>query len=72
MQENTGCSLQFESLVCSDNLTAIEETVKPEDFTYLKVLGKGSFGKVMMAEHNKSKKVYAIKVRHNVLSNHVS
>eukprot|EP00039_Didymoeca_costata_P019199 m.336602 g.336602 ORF g.336602 m.336602 type:complete len:580 (+) comp17906_c0_seq1:216-1955(+) len=39
-----------------------EETVKPEDFTYLKVLGKGSFGKVMMAEHNKSKKVYAIKV----------
>lgn len=39
-----------------------DEKVSPDDFTYLKVLGKGSFGKVMMAEHKKTKEVYAIKV----------
>lgn len=31
-------------------------------FKYLKVLGKGSFGKVLLAEHNKSKQIFAIKV----------
>jgi len=37
-------------------------TVKPEDFNYIKVLGKGSFGKVMLAEHKVSKEIFAIKV----------
>ena len=32
------------------------------DFKMLVVLGKGTFGKVFLAEFNKNKKLYAIKV----------
>jgi len=46
---------QFEPVESSDKVSAA-------DFSYLKVLGKGSFGKVMMAEHKKSKEIFAIKV----------
>lgn len=35
---------------------------KPNDFDYLKVIGKGSFGKVLLAKHKREGKVYAIKV----------
>eukprot|EP00041_Stephanoeca_diplocostata_P015636 m.299192 g.299192 ORF g.299192 m.299192 type:complete len:560 (+) comp20105_c0_seq1:186-1865(+) len=34
----------------------------PDSFKYLKVLGKGSFGKVMLSEHKTSKEIFAIKV----------
>ena len=34
-----------------------------EEFRFLKVLGKGSFGKVMLAEKVDSDEVFAIKVR---------
>ncbi|RWS25002.1 Serine/threonine-protein kinase Sgk3-like protein, partial [Leptotrombidium deliense] len=36
--------------------------MKPSDFEFLKVIGKGSFGKVMLARHRTENKTYAVKV----------
>ncbi len=36
--------------------------MKPSDFDYLKVIGKGSFGKVLLARHRKHGGYYAVKV----------
>ncbi|KAM3613561.1 uncharacterized protein V6R79_001406 [Siganus canaliculatus] len=36
--------------------------MKPSDFDYLKVIGKGSFGKVLLARHRKQGGYYAVKV----------
>ncbi|XP_046906079.1 serine/threonine-protein kinase Sgk2b isoform X1 [Hypomesus transpacificus] len=52
-----GAALHLQgSLDCDD------AQVKPSDFDYLKVIGKGSFGKVLLARHRNSKDYYAVKV----------
>ncbi|XP_051515334.1 serine/threonine-protein kinase Sgk1-like isoform X2 [Myxocyprinus asiaticus] len=37
-------------------------TAKPSDFDFLKVIGKGSFGKVLLARHRNDEQSYAVKV----------
>uniref|UniRef100_A0A3P8P3U9 Serine/threonine-protein kinase sgk-1 n=1 Tax=Astatotilapia calliptera TaxID=8154 RepID=A0A3P8P3U9_ASTCA len=38
------------------------DVMKPSDFDYLKVIGRGSFGKVLLARHRKQGGYYAVKV----------
>lgn len=42
--------------------TFISCSVKPSDFEFLKVIGKGSFGKVLLARNRNEGNIYAIKV----------
>ena len=42
-------------------LKGLEPEPKIEDFTLLKELGSGSFGRVLLAEHNRTKARYALK-----------
>lgn len=42
--------------------TCVSCSAKPNDFDYLKVIGKGSFGKVLLAKHKKEGTFYAVKV----------
>uniref|UniRef100_G3NCN3 Serine/threonine-protein kinase Sgk1 n=1 Tax=Gasterosteus aculeatus aculeatus TaxID=481459 RepID=G3NCN3_GASAC len=44
------------------NLGPRSQVIKPCDFDYLKIIGKGSFGKVLLARHKESTKYYAVKV----------
>uniref|UniRef100_A0A673AT09 Serine/threonine-protein kinase sgk-1 n=1 Tax=Sphaeramia orbicularis TaxID=375764 RepID=A0A673AT09_9TELE len=54
-----GFSDFIHKLVSSQQLC---QQMKPSDFDYLKVIGKGSFGKVLLARHRKHGGYYAVKV----------
>lgn len=41
-------------------------SVRPSDFEFLKVIGKGSFGKVLLARHRTEQQVFAVKVLQKV------
>nr|CAD7446641.1 unnamed protein product [Timema bartmani] len=43
------------------NLGPSERIAKPSDFEFLRVIGKGSFGKVLLARHKVEKLHYAVK-----------
>ncbi|KAG9412769.1 hypothetical protein AC1031_015668 [Aphanomyces cochlioides] len=45
----------------ADGSTVVQAKVSIEDFDLLKVLGKGSFGKVMMVRKKDNQKIYAMK-----------
>ena len=48
--------------IWSETKKSVEE-VTLEDFTIQKLLGKGNFGKVMLAMRNKTEKMYAMKIQ---------
>ena len=61
----------FTGIPKSRRTSKLDELIKPqsgkatysmEDFKFIRVLGRGAFGKVMLAEHCDTKDVFAIKV----------
>ncbi|CXJ28669.1 rac-beta serine/threonine protein kinase, putative [Plasmodium berghei] len=44
--------------------------IKPDNFNFLKVIGKGSYGKVLLVKHTQSNKLYAMKIlkKDNIIS----
>ena len=46
----------------TENLLNPNEKIGVEDFSYIKVIGRGSFGKVYLVRHNHSQTPYAMKI----------
>ena len=62
-----GNRLEIRAGSLASNAVVTEEVPQPlsmgiNDFDYIQVLGQGSFGKVMLAEHKSTSEVYAIKI----------
>uniref|UniRef100_A0AAY4E6H2 Serine/threonine-protein kinase Sgk1 n=1 Tax=Denticeps clupeoides TaxID=299321 RepID=A0AAY4E6H2_9TELE len=62
IDENQNENLAVEERPGPRSSLAEETQIKPSDFDYLKIIGKGSFGKVLLARHKESTEYYAVKV----------
>uniref|UniRef100_A0A672K8M7 Serine/threonine-protein kinase Sgk1-like n=1 Tax=Sinocyclocheilus grahami TaxID=75366 RepID=A0A672K8M7_SINGR len=64
IDENQNEELEENHLYLANPRSSLaEETqIKPSDFDYLKIIGKGSFGKVLLAKHKENEQYYAVKV----------
>ncbi|XP_012704789.2 serine/threonine-protein kinase Sgk2b isoform X1 [Fundulus heteroclitus] len=62
LQRRSKLRRQKEQEASSSPVNTAASQVKPSDFDYLKVIGTGSFGKVLLARHRQQGGYYAVKV----------
>ncbi|KAM4725129.1 serine/threonine-protein kinase Sgk1 isoform 1-T1 [Anableps anableps] len=63
IDENQNEAEDGSPMFLSPRTSLAEDTqIKPCDFDYLKIIGKGSFGKVLLARHKETTRYYAVKV----------
>jgi len=60
--ENLPSASRPGSIRSEDELVGTSSSIRLDDFAMLRVLGKGSFGKVILVNHRQSKDVFAIKI----------